>query len=90
MFVDLNLHMVTYLGLEELAEDIDTAADCGWQLRLYSYENKTAGSDVFKVCWNLLCLCLTAGIQGIRQSMIIFVLNTPKYYKINKYNPLEI
>ena len=37
------------LGLEELAEDIDTLSECGWQLRLYSYENKTAGSDVYKV-----------------------------------------
>ena len=41
-------------GLEELAQDIDTGADCGWQLRLYSYENKTAGSDVYKVSEYLL------------------------------------
>eukprot|EP00088_Acartia_fossae_P057739 TRINITY_DN6738_c0_g1_i1.p1 TRINITY_DN6738_c0_g1~~TRINITY_DN6738_c0_g1_i1.p1 ORF type:complete len:713 (-),score=118.88 TRINITY_DN6738_c0_g1_i1:256-2394(-) len=40
-----------FVGLEELAQDIDTGADCGWQLRLYSYENKTAGSDVYKVLY---------------------------------------
>jgi len=37
------------LGLEELAENISPTADSGWQLRLYSYDNKTAGSDVYKV-----------------------------------------
>lgn len=40
-----------FVGLEELAEDIDTLSECGWQLRLYSYENKTAGSDVYKVLY---------------------------------------
>ena len=39
----------TFSGLEELAEEISTSADCGWQLRLYSYDSKTAGSDVYKV-----------------------------------------
>ena len=38
-------------GLEELAEEISTDADCGWQLRLYSYDSRTAGSDVYKVGW---------------------------------------
>ena len=37
------------LGLEELAEEIAPGSDCEWQLRLYSYDSKTAGSDVYKV-----------------------------------------
>jgi hypothetical protein len=34
--------------LEELAEDI-SLSDCGWQLRLYSYDSSTDGSEVYKV-----------------------------------------
>ncbi len=34
--------------MEELAEDI-SLSDCGWQLRLYSYDSSTDGSEVYKV-----------------------------------------
>ena len=37
--------------LEELAHDIVPAAPCSWELRLYSYDSRTAGCDVYKVLY---------------------------------------
>lgn len=37
-----------FAGLEDLAEGI-RLSDCGWQLRLYSYDSSTDGSEVHKV-----------------------------------------
>jgi len=37
--------------LEELAQDIASAASCSWELRLYSYDSRTAGCDVYKVLY---------------------------------------
>ena len=35
--------------LEELAGDIAPLAPCSWELRLYSYDSRASGCDVYKV-----------------------------------------
>ena len=41
-----------FSSLEQLAqESISTSSACGWELRLYSYDNRTAGCDVYKVLY---------------------------------------
>ena len=40
-----------FSSLEELAHDILPSAPCSWELRLYSYDSRTAGCDVYKVLY---------------------------------------
>ena len=42
--------------LEELAQDIAPLAPCSWELRLYSYDSRAAGCDVYKVRSNVLSM----------------------------------
>ena len=38
-------------SLEELAHDILPGAPCSWEVRLYSYDSRTAGCEVYKVLY---------------------------------------
>jgi len=40
-----------FTSLEELAKDIKPSSSSSWELRLYSYDSRTAGCDVFKVLY---------------------------------------
>jgi len=40
-----------FSSLESLAHDIQPGAACSWELRLYSYDSRTAGCDVYKVLY---------------------------------------
>ena len=40
-----------FSGLEELAREIDVGASCSWELRMYSYDSRTAGYEVHKVLY---------------------------------------
>jgi len=40
-----------FASLEELAQDIVPLSLCSWELRLYSYDSRTAGCDVYKVLY---------------------------------------
>jgi len=40
-----------FAGLEELAKEIDVNAEVSWELRMYSYDNRTTGCEVHKVLY---------------------------------------
>jgi len=40
-----------FSALEDLARDISPPSPCSWELRLYSYDSRTAGCDVYKVLY---------------------------------------
>ena len=40
-----------FSALEELANHISPHSPCSWELRLYSYDSRTAGCDVYKVLY---------------------------------------